>query len=468
MKKLFGKVGIIAIVIALILSVGAISINAQTPTPTPLGSIEVLGVWGAEEAESFMAMVAPWEKETGGRVNFTGTRDLIAVLTTRVQAGNPPDIAILPNPGQMRELAEDGRLVALDEFMDMDQFEEAYSETWRELGSFNGDLYAIFMKATNKGIIWYNPAVFEENNWQIPASWDEMIEISDEIAAGQQTPEYPWSIGVESAQASGWPGTDWIAQIFLSKYGGEVYDQWVNHEIPWTDPRVKDAWEMFGDIVFTEGYIAGGAVAVLATNFVDASYLPFQDPPRAAMHYGGDYVQGFLVAQFPNQVPGEDYAFFAFPVIDPDAVMPAATPTPVVSPTPTPQITPAVTPGVAQDMLVVTGGADLVVAFRDNPTVRSFMEYIASAEAQEIWVERGGFTSVNNNVDLDAYPDELARQSAEMLATATVFRYGAGDIMPSAVQTAWWTGVLEYLQNPNQLDSILQNIENQAVAAYQE
>ena len=114
------------------------------------------------------------------------------------------------------------------------------------------------MKATNKATVWYNPQVFEQNNWQVPTTWDEMIALSDEIVAAGGTPANPWSMGMEAAQASGFPGTDWIAQIFLSKYGGEAYDQWVAHEIPWTDPRIKDAWEMFGAIATTEGYVAEG------------------------------------------------------------------------------------------------------------------------------------------------------------------------------------------------------------------
>src|SRR5688500_2566612 len=42
-----------------------------------LGSVDVLGIWGAEELESFNAMVEPW----GGTVNFTGTRDITSQLT---------------------------------------------------------------------------------------------------------------------------------------------------------------------------------------------------------------------------------------------------------------------------------------------------------------------------------------------------------------------------------------------------
>lgn len=414
---------------------------APTPTPTPtsapLGAVEVVGTWGGEELASFQAMVAPWEQQTGGTVNFTGTRDLNAILTTRIQAGNPPDVAILPNPGLMQQFAKAGNLKALSSFLDMTAINQQYAKGWVDLGTVNGNLYAIFVKAADKGTVWYNPKTFAANSWTIPQTWDEMIALSDQIVAEKTVPAYPWSVAVESGAASGWPATDWMAEIMLNEYGPDVYDQWVDHSIPWTDSRIKDVWQKFGQICLTPGYVPGGATAVLATNFQDGTYLPFETPPQAAMDHLGDFTAGFIATQFPSLVAGEDYSFFPFPTID------------------------------TAYQGAVTGGADLVVAFKDNPTIRSFVEYLSTASAQDIWVKRGGFTSVNNQVPLSDYPDVITQRAAQQLSTAAIFRFGAGDSMPSAVQTAWWSGVLSYLQNPDQLDSILQNIESVAVTAYQ-
>jgi alpha-glucoside transport system substrate-binding protein len=396
----------------------------------------VLGVWGGEELDSFNAMIAPWEQQTGGKVNFTGTRDLTAILTTRIEAGNPPDIAILPNPGLMAELAKEGELVPLSAFMDMNMINQDYAKGWVDLGTVDGRLYAIFVKASDKGTVWYDPKTFTANDWFVPETWDDMISLSNQIVEQEKVPAAPWSVAVESGQASGWPATDWMAEIMLLKYGGNAYDALVNHTIAWTDPMVKDMWQMFGTIVNTPGYVPGGATAVLATNFQNGTYLPFQDPPKAAMDYLGDFTAGFIATQFPDLVPGEDYSFFPFPSID------------------------------SEFAGGVTGGADLIVAFKDTPAVRSFIQYLAGADAQTIWVKRGGFTSVNNKVSLDAYPNVLTRAAAQQLTGATLFRFGAGDSMPSAVQTAWWAGVLSYLQDPSQLDSILANIDSVAATAY--
>jgi alpha-glucoside transport system substrate-binding protein len=380
-------------------------------------------------------MVQPWEEMTGGSLEFEGTRDLTAVLRTRIAGGNPPDVAILPNPALMEEFARAGHLQPLDEMLDMDTFRQDYAPAWNDLGTVDGRLYGVFMKAANKSTVWYNPGEFQGNNYTVPEDWDGLMALSDQMVQDGMT---PWSMAVDSGASSGWPASDWIAEIVLNSYGPEFYDQWVTHEVAWTDPRIKEAFERFGQVAHTEGYIAGGVPAILSTNFMDGAYLPFMDPPRAMMYYLGSFTQGFLEDQFPELAPVEDYDFFSFPVI------------------------------VSEYAGSVTGGADVVVVFRDNPTTASFVEYVASAEAQSVWVERGGFTSVNRSVASESYPDALAAKAAEQLATAAFFRFGAGDMMPAQVQSAFWTGLLGYLQNPDDLDQILQDIEEVAQDAYED
>ena len=402
------------------------------PTPSPsIGTVSVIHQWvSGGEPESFRAVVSLWENLTGGKVVDVGTRDILDILTIRVAGGNPPDMAVLAAPGTMEEFARDGKLVALDSFLDMDKIKNEYSQTWIDMCTVEGKLYAIPYKAANKATVWYNPKVFQANGLEVPETWEEMIALSDQLVASGLS---PWSIGVESGGTSGWPGTDWIGQILLSESGPEVYDQWVNHEIPWTDSWVKSAWEKFGQIALTPGYAHGGADFVLSTNFVSASYLPFKSPPEAAMYFLGSFAQGFIESQFPNLVIEEDYSFFPFPSINP------------------------------QYKGAVTSGADLLVMFNDNEASRSLMEYLASAEAQEIWVGRGGFTSPNKQVSLASYPDALAAEVAEQVTSAEIVRFDADDIWGGDLQAVFFQGVLDYLADPSRLDSILQEIEAMAV-----
>src|SRR5579859_2080991 len=412
---------------------GEITSGLPQPSPAAPTAIDVLNVWSGEEQDSFRAVVAPFTKASGMTVNIEATRDLNAALTIRLRGNSPPDIAILPNPGQMQQLAAHNQLVRLDSFLDMSTLRQNYLQPWIDLGSYHGGLYALFYKIANKGTVWYNPGQFQALGVQTPTTWTALLAISDKIAAAGN---YPWSMGVESAASSGWPATDWITEIYLKQSGPDMYDQWWQHQLSWTHESIKSAFQMLGQIVGGKQYIRGAPQSILQTSFQDATYAPFTSPPQAYMNYLGDFAAGFIEAQFPNAKPGTDFDFFPFPTIDP------------------------------RFQGAVTGGADVVVAMKDNDAVRKLITYLATADAQNIWVKRGGFTSANRSVDLAAYPNPVAQNSVKMLTSASNFKFGAGDLMPPTVQAAFWRGALAFIADQRQLDSLLSTIEAIAQQAY--
>ena len=419
----------ISFIILVVLLIGMLvsSVFAASDTVT------VLGVWTGAEAEAFQKMMAPFEAETGIKVEFTGTRDLPAVLTTQVEAGNPPDVSALPNPGQMIEFARAGKLVDLSTFMDMDVLQSDYSPTWLDLGTYKGKLNGVFISADLKSLVWYNPKAFAAAGYTVPTTWEEMIALSDKMVADGKT---PWAIGFESGAASGWAGTDWIEDIMLRTVEPEVYDLWVSHGISWLDDRVKRAFELFGQIALNEKYVYGGTNAELTINFGDSPDALFTTPPNAYMHRQATFIKSFILDHFPNLVPGEDFDFFPFPPIDPQYGTPAL------------------------------GAADMFAMFNDTPEARAFMEYIVSPEAQEIWVGELGKLSANKRINPAAYPDDLTRKAAKILSEASTFRFDGSDLMPSAVGAgSFWTGILDYVSGIP-LKNVLMTIETTALDAY--
>jgi alpha-glucoside transport system substrate-binding protein len=155
------------------------------------------------------------------------------------------------------------------------------------------------------------------------------------------------------------------------------------------------------------------------------------------MHYMGAFNSGFITDTalgFPEGlVAGEDYDFFPFPTIDS-----------------------AFAGGV-------TGDGNVAIMFNADDTTCSFMEHVATPAAQQIWVEAGGFLSVNNQVPNSAYPTEIDQRIAAVLgSTDAIFRFDLDDAQGSAPQAAVFAGVQEYLSGGN-LDDILAEI----AAAYE-
>ncbi|MCK4394566.1 carbohydrate ABC transporter substrate-binding protein, partial [Candidatus Bipolaricaulota bacterium] len=371
--------------------------------------------------------VAPFTAETGTEMQFETSREQVTVLFTRVEAGNPPDIAILPQPGLLVDLAKMGALVSIDTFMDMDQLKKDYAQAWIDLGSYDGTLYGIWYKSSLKSLVWYSPAAFEAGGYEVPTTWDELIALSDQIVADGGV---PWCLGIESGAASGWPATDWIEDIMLRTAGPEFYDQWAAHEVPWTDPKVKRAFEVFGDIVLNEDYVFGGTTGVLTTNFGDSPNDLFTDPPNAYLHHQASFIEGFFTEDFPDLVPGVDYDWFVTPPID------AALGTPAF------------------------GGGNIVVTFSDSAEAQALMRYLASAAVQEVWAARVGYISANKNVNMNVYPTDIARGIADSLVNAVTFRFDGSDLMPDAIGSgAFWTGIVDYVGGMD-LDTVLQMIED--------
>jgi alpha-glucoside transport system substrate-binding protein len=406
---------------------------STTSGPTKVSSLDVLTVISGSELDKFNAVNMAFTQKTGIKVNVESSRDLPTILSTRVRGNNPPDVSGSPDLPTFHKLASQGKLVQLDKFFNMSQIQQNYAQFWINLASDHGHLYAVTPTANTKGTVWYSPKQFQANGYTPPATWNDMIALSDKIASSGK---YPWSIGVESGAASGWPSCDWIDMIYLTTNGPDLSDQWVAHKIPWTHPSVKTAFQMFGQIVTGKHYINGAPQSILATNFLPATYLPFDTPPKAYMYYLGDFAAGFIKAQFPSIVAGTDFNFFPFPASNP------------------------------QYASAIIGGADMLLAFKDNDGTRQYMEYFSTAEAQTIWVKRGGKTSVNKAVDLSVYPDDVGRNSAKQLTQATTVRLSQDDSMPLAMESAYWKASLDFIGDPSKLDSILSSLESTAMQVY--
>lgn len=387
-------------------------------------TVKVLGVVVGDQQDKLEAALVPFEEKTGIEVEYEGTDAFATLLPVRVESGDAPDIAMFPQPGMMQDFAKSGQLIPVTAFMEPSALEAAYPEEWLKLATVEDKSYGVWLRASVKSLVWYNPEAFAAKGYKVPKTWSELIALSDKIVADGGT---PWCLGMESGDATGWVGTDWIEDIMLRTAGPAVYDQWTSHEIPFTAPPVKTAFETFGEIVRNPKYISGGAVSVISTPFGDSPKGLFNDPPRCYLHKQANFISSF----FPKEaVPGKNIDIFPFPEIDPKNGLP----------------------------ILVAG--DLFGMFNDTPEARALIEYLATPEPHEIWAKSGGFISPHKAVPLEVYPDEVTRAQAEILANAETIRFDGSDLMPRAVGTdSFWSGVVDYV-NGTAVDEVLSKIES--------
>jgi alpha-glucoside transport system substrate-binding protein len=416
----------IAVLISLLVAACGPASNSGSGAKT----LDVIATWSGDEQKSFMAMVQPWENQTGNKIAYESSRDVNALLTTRIQAGNPPDLAGLPGPGQMAQFAKQGKLLSLDNAVDMNTMNSQYGSNWVKLGTVNGHLVGIFIKVAIKGLIYYDPKTISQAGLDFstpPKTYDELNADAKQIR--QKTGKTPWCIGIESGAATGWPGTDWIKDFFLRQAGPTKYEAWTQSQEPWNSPEMKTAWQTFGAVVNDPAMTYGGKNYVLSTNFATAFDPMFKSPPGCYLHHQASFITSFFTTDFPNLKPDTDFNFFGFPDINPQYTGPQ----------------------------VVAG--DLFGMFKDSPAARSLIKYLTTPEAQKIWVKRGGAISPNKQVTEDNYTDSQTKAAAKLLLAANPPEFDAGDMQDNALQQAFFQGVTQYIQNPGQLDSILNHLE---------
>ena len=378
--------------------------------------LTVFGPWLGPDKELVENVLAYFQSATGIVTKYSGSDTFEQQIVIDTQAGSPPNIAVFPQPGLAGDLAAQGHLTPLNsETADWVRDNYAAGQSWVDLGTFKGEgdsqsLYGFFYKADLKSLVWYIPENFEDAEYEVPESMEELKALSDQIVADGGT---PWCIGLGSGGATGWPATDWVEDLMLRTQSPEDYDRWVSNEIPFNDPIVVSAIEEFGAFARNDSYVAGGASAVASTDFRDSPKGMFESPPQCYMHRQASFIPAF----FPEGTEvGTDADFFYFPAYE------------------------------SKDLgKPVLGAGTMFGITKDSPAAQAFMKFLQSPIAHEVWMAQKGFLTPHTGVNADVYGDPTLKAMGDILLGATTFRFDGSDLMPGAIGAgAFWTGMVDY------------------------
>lgn len=380
-------------------------------------SVSILAPWMGPDQELFTSIAAYFEDATGATVNYSGSTSFEQQIVIDSEAGSPPDIAVLPQPGLAADLAAKGHLRDLGgDTAQWVRDNYAAGESWVALSTYKGQdgaerMFAFPYKADVKSLVWYVPENFEDAGYEIPETYEDLKALTEQIAADGET---PWCIGLASGGATGWPATDWVEDLMLRLNSPEDYDAWTTNALAFNDPKVVAAIEEFGWFAKNDDFVAGGPASVASSDFRENPAGLFQSPPACYMHRQASFIPSF----FPEgTVEGEDYDFFYFPA-----------------------------PADGSLGQPVLGGGTLFGVFTDNPVALAFIEFLKTPAAHELWMAQSGFTTPYTAVNMDAYASETQRKMGQILLDATTFRFDGSDLMPGAVGAgAFWTGMVDFV-----------------------
>lgn len=380
------------------------------------------------------AAQATFEKCTGIKIVWEGSGEFETQLPIRVQGGTAPDIATIPQPGLLATLVQKYKAIKPLPDKLKATAEANFSKDWLNYGTVDGTLYAAPFGANVKSFVWYSPKMFKDNGWAVPTTWDEMLKLSDTIAAKGIK---PWCAGFESGVATGWPGTDWIEDLMLRTTTPETYDKWVTHGIPFNDPAVVAAFDKAGAILKNDKYVNGGlgGVKTIATTSFQDGGQPILDG-QCAMHRQASFYASLWPKGTTVGPEGQVFAFY-LPAVDPAKGKP------------------------------VLGGGEVDAAFNDKPETQAVLAYYLSAQAANDRALVGDWISANKGLKKENVvlrgtkdPNPVLQLSVDILQDPNaVFRFDGSDLMPSAVGSGtFWKGITKWV-NGADTKSVTDEIE---------
>jgi alpha-glucoside transport system substrate-binding protein len=388
-------------------------------------TVWILGRFEDTQARLFQESMMPLEERTGIEVKFLTADDMYDIyLANLLESGDLTDIVMFEQPGWLKTLSEQGKIVNLSTFLDDDYLSEKYPEAFLELARVDGQTMGVWYNAYLKSLVWYPKQAFEAKGYEVPETWEELMALSDRIVADGGV---PWCIGMESEDATGWVGTDWVEDILLRTAPPETYDSWVKHDLPFDSPEIRRVFEIMGQIWLNDAYVYGGTSNISKEDFFDSPLHLFDNPPGCYLHRQASFALSFFPADARF---GQDYDFFYLPPINPEFGNP------------------------------VLGAGTILAMVNDRPEVREVMRYLTTAESTQALVKNGGFLTPHRDTPIEWFPTTADLRFAQIVLSASTYRFDGSDLMPEQVGLgSFYRGVTDWVEGAD-LDTVLQEIDN--------
>jgi alpha-glucoside transport system substrate-binding protein len=380
------------------------------------------------ESDSLQKSWADFSNCTGIKISYEGSNDFESQLPVRVTGGNAPDFAIIPQPGLLQQMVKTGKVAKPPQQTVTN--EAKWSSVWKSYGTVKGTFYAAPMSANMKSLVWYSPKAFAQAGYKVPQTWADLMSLSDTIAkAGNGK---PWCGGIGSGTATGWPATDWLEEVVLGKYGGDVYDKWVSHEIKFSSPQIMDSMQTVANWMLNPAWVNGGFgdVKSIATTTFQSAGTPILTGKcwmlQQASFYEAQWPQGTKVG------PDGDVNAFYLPSVS------TSVPT------------------------RVEGGGEFVTAFSSRPEVQAVQNYLSTSDWATSRIKVApGWVSANEGVDKAVYTDPIDQLSAKYLTDPkATFRFDASDLMPAAVGAGQeWTSMTAWFAQGQSISQVAKDID---------
>ena len=284
-------------------------IDPEDPDTIPEDAVEIFSWWtGAGEEAGLLALIDMYEDQhpeyevVNSAVAGGAGTDAQAVLTSRMQAGDPPStFQIHAGRALLDQWVEADAMQPLNFLYDEEGWWDAFPDSLLEMTTDeDGNIYSVPVNVHRSNVMWTNPAVFEEAGVEVPTDFDEFFEAAEAIEAAGYTPlalgdNETWTL------LHTWEG------VLLATAGPEMYQDLFAGDADWTSPEVVESFEVFGEML---EYVNDDHAA---RNWQDAAQLVAEGD--AAMNIMGDWAGGYFWVDLDLELR-EDFGWAPTPGTD--------------------------------------------------------------------------------------------------------------------------------------------------------
>lgn len=222
--------------------------TGATGTPAGLtGELEIFSWWttggeaaGLEALFDLYPDVCPGDVEivnatVAGGAGFNARQ----VLTTRMLGGDPPGSFQVHMGHELTDTwVTTDYMEPLDTLFEEEGWSDIFPQGVLDIVSYEGKPYSVPVNIHRANVLWYNKTVFEENNLEPPATFDEFFEVSDALEAAGITPLALGDNGI-------WASVHLMETVLLGSLGAEGYNGLWTGETDWSSAEVTAALENF-------------------------------------------------------------------------------------------------------------------------------------------------------------------------------------------------------------------------------
>lgn len=381
---------------------GAVTVQSNLSAPAAKVAIE--------------AMVKGFNDRGGATasVNTVASETFRTQLPSYLTSANPPDTYTWYPGSLLSGYAEKGLLLDVG---DVWQTMGDYSAAFRTL-SGDGKGKQIFVPTTYYWWgIFYRKSKFTEWGVTPPTDWRSFLTLCETLKGKGVTP-----VGLGAGGNTPWIASGWFDYLNIRVNGAPFHRDLLAGRARFDDPKVKSVFATWKEVL---PYFDPSGTAV---GFQDATTSLLQG--RTGMLLIG----AFLADSAPKDAL-DDLDFFQFPIIDP--AVPVAEEGP-------------------------TDGFFASARTAHRSQVVEFLKYAATAEAQDLYIKNSTGTVLPTNPSAHDSGTALVTKGRKLLQDAKELTQFFNRDSSDALQPTADAALVRFIQNPNEVDSILTDWQSAA------